>query len=105
MLAGITSGEFKSVYHEGYLIVYDVGEAWYAPTERILDERLVLRIADGPGDFRAVIRALDILAHKHGCTGIHVGTALQPRTAKLARVYQRYGFSPAGQSLYRRVQE
>lgn len=96
----LQAGRHKWVAYQGYLIVFDVGSPWYAPDALVLQEMLVLRYEDGPGNFRHVIAMLQALAEENGCVGISAGTALTT-DPRLTRVYQRLGFQVEAQSLFR----
>lgn len=92
-----------AVIVDGYLIAFQLGAPWYSPKAVYLNECLVLRLGDRAGNFRVVPETLLRLARGiPQCVGICVGTALT-RDDRLARVYQRFGFQPEAQSLFRRT--
>lgn len=103
VIAAIESGEVDAVLVEGYLIVMSMGCAWYNKDKVFLEELLVLRVSERPGNFRVVPDTLvQIACAIPNCAGICVGTALT-QDDRLFRVYQRLGFKPQAKSLFRRI--
>lgn len=100
----IQAGAVQAVLVDGYCIVFNLGTPWYSPTAVVLNEYLVLRVSDRPGNFRVVPETLARIARSiPQCVGICVGTALT-QDDRLTRVYQRFGFKPEANSLFRRTQ-
>lgn len=78
------------ILDEAYLLVYNVGEPWYA-NKTYVQELLVLKLRDGKS-FSVIPDMLDDLMYLHQADAIIVGGALTPRAAALSRLYRRHGF-------------
>ena len=80
------------VVNETYVLCYYAGETWWTHLP-IFVEYSVMRIyPEGPGKFSDVTEAMEILARKHGCKHIQVGTMFAPKDGPLVRKYERQGF-------------
>jgi len=98
----VSDGRLKAVrVDDHFVIVYCVGVPWYNSELRVLSEMLVIRIRAG-GDYRKVLRALDILAEDEQCRVVCVGDALT-QDKRLARVYQRAGFRSESEQLIKEL--
>lgn len=100
-LDGITTHEMEAYRVGPYAVLYSIGTPWYNPAEVYLQEHLVIRVG-GVGSFRLVPESLIQRAKELGCGHIVVGDALTVDN-RLARVYNRYGFTVEAQSMIRRV--
>lgn len=95
-------GKLKAVRIDNdFVIVYTAGTPWYNHSYRILSEMLVIRLREGC-NYRKVLSTLDILARIEQCRAIVVGDALT-QNKRLARVYQRAGFSSESEQLIKEV--
>ena len=101
----VVSGQLPCVMIEGYLLMFNIHEPWYAePGTRVFNEQLVLRVAEKPGSFIRFIRGMETIAAANGCSGIAVGTALHACDARLGRIYERKGFLPQATALFKEMQ-
>lgn len=99
--SAIESGEVIAVVvKETYLVCYRTGSPWYG-NRKLLEECLVMRIADGEGKFDDVVEFLESEATRLGCCGVSVSTALAWDNEGLARKYEKYGFQRSEIHLYK----
>lgn len=80
------------IVDDAFLVVFDLSTPWYAKDEVFMQERIVLRLLPGQGDFSAVPAFLERKAVEAGVVLVGVGTALTRTDAALASIYSSYGF-------------
>lgn len=80
------------IIDESYLAVYSLGSPWYNKSITMLEEMIVLKLADG-GDFAAVPAFFDRKAVEAGAVMQGVGTALTRYDTALASFYKQAGYS------------
>lgn len=80
------------ILDESYLVVYSLGSPWYNRSIIMLEEMIVLRLAEG-GDFAAVSAFFDRKAVEAGAVLQGVGTALTRYDNALASFYKQAGYS------------
>lgn len=89
------------VYVGGYVILVTADVPWYS-RERFLQELLVTRIDEGPGDYNVVLRSLEALAHRAKASAIVVGDAFT-LDDRLQRVYEHDGYRREATSLIKEI--
>ncbi|MEJ1593524.1 hypothetical protein SMA75_20230 [Escherichia coli] len=94
----VREGHSKAVLADGYAVIFAVSPPWWNLDRLALEEMLVIRVADGPGNIRAVPRILDALAAHYKVDVVCVGDALTADD-RLSRFYQRQGFVPEANQL------
>lgn len=71
----VKNGDVQSVIHEGYLIVYSVGNSWMNAQDLIFEELLTLRVESSVGRLEAVTDIFEELAKAYGCKYILTGAS------------------------------
>jgi hypothetical protein len=96
----LRSGAFELILIRGYLLAMSIDVPWWSAGDKVLYEQLLLKVDPAASNIRPVIKALIHCATITGAAGVAAGTSLNPSDRKLARVYERFGFSTAAHSLY-----
>ncbi len=88
----LIDGEVPSVVlDDQLLLVYTVDSPWYG-NKLMVQELLVLRIAEGNATLSVVDDFLMDIADQYGAVGIEVGGALSDRPRVLSRAYRKLGY-------------
>lgn len=96
----LANGGITSCFIEGFLLFYDVGQAW--STEENLLYELFLTRAMPHGTFADYVAGLKQLCERFGCFGIESGNGvLRPG---LRRQYEKAGFTKTNESYFLEVQ-
>ena len=88
------------IVEETYLLVFAVAHLWFT-AKFFIEEKLVLKLYDGPGKFSDVIQALEHTAKVTEASGILVGTSMAPNDKALVRLYEKEGFEFSQAGLYK----
>lgn len=99
----LKEGQFELLLLGGYMVGMYLDTPWWGEGNKVLYEQILLKVDPAASNIRPIIRALVHCARVTGATGVAVGTALNPSDRKLARVYERFGFSTVAHSLYKEV--
>lgn len=90
------------IVKDTYLLLFSVVSPWFT-NKRLIDEKLIFRLLDGPGKFTDVVDALEYIAKSMNASGIMAGTALAPSNKAMARMFQRAGFELSQTGLFKDI--
>ncbi|CAI3971400.1 hypothetical protein VAC51_00050 [Variovorax phage VAC_51] len=95
----LANGEITSCFIAGFLLFYDVGQAW-STEDYLLYEQFLTR-AMPHGTFKDYVDGLRQLCSRYGCTAIESGNGvLRPG---LRRQYERAGFIKTNETYFMEV--
>lgn len=92
------------VVEETYILVFSMAHPWFSD-QFFVEEKLVIKAFDGPGNFSDVTKALEHIARVSGAYGILTGTAMAPNDKALVRMYEKAGFEKSQVGLFKAVQK
>jgi hypothetical protein len=91
------------IIEETYLLLFSIVKLWFS-SEQFLEEKLLIKLLDGPGKFSDVTKAFDQMAQNLRIDHIVVGTAMAPNDKALVRMYMRNGFEQSATGLYKQIE-
>lgn len=92
------------VVEETYILVFSMAHPWFSD-KFFVEEKLVIKAFDGPGNFSDVTKALEHIARVSGAYGILTGTAMAPNDVALTRMYEKAGFEQSQVGLFKAIQK
>lgn len=95
----LANGEITACFIAGYLLFYDVSQAW-STRDNLLYEQFLTK-ATPEGSFEDYVQGIKALCARYGCSGVESGNGvLRPG---LRRLYERAGFIKTNETYFLEV--